>query len=186
MPALGRGLVRIHIPDAAPVAGVFRKLTPELQRAALEAAVFRAAGEVQKAVKAAAPVGTEPTRKTRRVRTAWRGTGKERKKLRLAQPESVAYDYGHLRNNIIRRRDRKGSSSALAVTLVGIGRAFWGRFLERGTVRMRPHPFYAASVAAAEPAMKCALADAFGKAVETAALRLGGAVSKANRTRLRG
>ena len=118
-----------------------RELPIELQKGALYAALHRAAGVVQQAVQAAAPQGTEPTRKTRRVWSATVRVRGRRTKLRLAAPVSIAYDYGRLRQNIRRRRANLRQTGEIAVSVTR-GRAFWAFFLEQGTRRMRPHPFW--------------------------------------------
>lgn len=137
-------------------------------------AVFRAllnsAAVIQQAVKAAAPVGTEPTRKTRRIWSTPIGRGRFRRKLRLSAPMSVSFDYGHLRDNVRRGRANRRRSNEIAV-VVGRGRAFWAYFLERGTRRMRPHPFWRLAAQSAEPQARAEFERAFRAAVDAAARR---------------
>ena len=49
-------------------------------------------------------------------------------------------DYGHLRDNIRVRRARATSEGKIVFN-INAGNAFWGYFLEFGTVKMSPHPF---------------------------------------------
>ena len=49
-------------------------------------------------------------------------------------------DYGHLRDNIRVRRARAKTDGKIVFT-INTGNAFWGYFLEFGTVKMPPHPF---------------------------------------------
>jgi HK97 gp10 family phage protein len=66
--------------------------------------------------------------------------GERRKYWSLASGATKSALYGHLRANIrIRKVDaRKATSVVYAVTT---GDAFWGYFLEWGTVDMSPHPW---------------------------------------------
>ncbi len=50
-------------------------------------------------------------------------------------------DYGDLRDNIKVRRDRARKQGNISFR-VTTGHGFWGYFLEVGTVRMRPHPWW--------------------------------------------
>jgi len=149
-----------------------RGLSAELQKGALYNALHRSAGVIQRAVQAAAPVGTEPTRKTRRVRSVFIARGRIRGRLRLAAPQSVAYDYGHLRENIRRRRLNFRRTGEIAVQVTR-GRAFWAFFLERGTRRMRPHPFWQRASKAAEAQARAEFERAFREAVQRAMARAG-------------
>lgn len=130
------------------LAARYAALPGKLPQQVIYAALHKSAAVVQEAVRAAAPVGTEPSRKTRRVRTAFVGRGKRRVKLRLNVAQAVAYDYGRLRGNIRRRRLR--ASTGEVGVQVTRGRAFWAFFLEQGTSRMRPHPFWQAASRGAE------------------------------------
>lgn len=52
---------------------------------------------------------------------------------------TVTY-YGHLRDNIKVRRARAKTDNKVVFNIT-TGDAFWGYFLEYGTVKMQPHPF---------------------------------------------
>jgi len=56
--------------------------------------------------------------------------------------------------------------------LVGIGRAFWGRFLEAGTRRMRPHVWWAPAIKAAQPEMLQSMSAALLKGLRAAVNRV--------------
>ena len=160
-----RRFISVVISDAAPAAVLLRRLPDDLARNVLQGGLLDSADVVRQAVRAAAPKGTEPTRKTR-TRFA-RGRGKRR-----GQRESVAYDYGHLQDNIrVVAAGRGGRGAAVRITT---GKAFWGLFLEKGTVRMRARPFFFRAAEAAYPRFLVAFADALGRGLRAAVLRLGG------------
>lgn len=143
-----------------------RDLPAKLQQGAIYAALHKSAQVVQQAVQRAAPVGTEPTRKTRRVGTSTVRFRGRRVKLRLAAPVSVSFDYGHLRDNIRRRRERRNTGQvAVSVTR---GRAFWAFFLEQGTRRMRAHPFWQRASKGVEAEARAEFEKAFRAAMLTA------------------
>lgn len=160
----------LTLTGAEQAAEQLRSLPAKLQGAPLYAALHRSAGVIQAAIQAAAPVGTEPTRKTRRIHSAFVLRGRARRKLRLAAPVSVAYDYGHLRQNIRRRRERFARTGQIAVSVTR-GRAFWAFFLEQGTRRMRPHPFWEAASRRAEVEARAVFEGAFRQALATALAR---------------
>lgn len=62
------------------------------------------------------------------------------KSWRKKNGDVVTADYGHLKENIRIRRD-KAHKEGHIVHLVTVGRAFWGRFLEYGTVKMAARPW---------------------------------------------
>lgn len=150
-------------------ARALNQLPEKLQSGAIYAALHRSAGVVQKAIKRAAPVGTEPTRKTRRV-FGVRVSARAGRYLRLAKPVSVSYDYGRLRDNIRRRRLNARRTGEIGVQVTR-GRAFWAFFLERGAGNVRPHPFWQRAAAAAEAEARAVFAEAFRGSVRTALSR---------------
>lgn len=79
---------------------------------------------VKQAFVEAAPVGAEPTAKTRRSKSG----------------KVVAYDYGRLRDNI-RIRKQKGEGQNQIKFSVGVGSAFWGIFSEFGTRHQAARPW---------------------------------------------
>jgi len=68
------------------------------------------------------------------------GPGRD-KTWRLKSGELGRANYGHLRNNI-RVRRVKAKKQHHIVFNVTTGRAFWGSFLEFGTVNMRARPWF--------------------------------------------
>lgn len=82
------------------------------------------AGVIKRAFVNAAPLGTEPTRKTRRTKKG----------------SVVAFDYGHLRANIRLRKQRVTRQHQIKYS-VGIGAAFWGLIQEFGSSRMAARPW---------------------------------------------
>jgi HK97 gp10 family phage protein len=123
----------VKIEGAAEIRAVLAKLPPDLAKAVERNALRKGAALVRNEARAAAAQfrNPRPSRKTRRVK----GGG------------SVAYDYGRLRRNIRlgqQKRAVKGMAPiqpGQAVVAVGIGSAFWGRFLEFGTRRMTKRPW---------------------------------------------
>lgn len=87
-----------------------------------------ASREAAKLVKAAfvanAPVGTEPTAKTRKTKAG----------------DVVRYDYGRLKNNIRVRKLRSDKQHQIKYG-VGIGAAFWGLIQEFGSKNMPARPW---------------------------------------------
>ena len=149
-----------------------RTLPAKLQAGVLYVALHRAAAVLQQAVQAAAPVGTEPTRKTRPVRTSSIRLPARRDLLQV--PQSVSYDYGRLRANIRRRRANLRASGGEIAVSVTRGRAFWAFFLEKGTRRMRARPFWQQASRGAEAAARAEFERAFHAAVQRAVSRAGG------------
>lgn len=69
-----------------------------------------------------------------------------RDKVKAAAPyletgSKMAEKYGHLRDNI-RVGRRKAFKQGMIVHTVNTGRAFWGMFVELGTVKMPPRPWF--------------------------------------------
>jgi HK97 gp10 family phage protein len=159
----------LRLDGAREWSATLSELPAELQRSALYVALHRSATVIQQAVRNAAPLGTEPSRKTRRVRTAFVARGRQRVKLRLVAPVTVSYDYGRLQQNIRRRRLR-ANSGEIGVEVTR-GRAFWAFFLEKGTRRMRPHPFWQAAARNAEAAARAEFEKQFRRAVQIALSR---------------
>jgi hypothetical protein len=172
--------IQISISNSSQVQDIFRKLTPELKRDALEAGLFIAATELQQAAKAAAPRGTGPAKKFTRTKG---GIQRER-------------SYGRLFSNISRRRMKQAPQPTVRI---GVGKAFWGKFVESGwnlTKRRKgeanrvlkaipARPWFGPAIAAATPAFTRAFAQYVQVAVIGAALRLGGRAGLGNATRLR-
>jgi HK97 gp10 family phage protein len=142
-----------------------RNLPAKLAQRGIYDGLHNAARVVQKAIVAAAPLGTEPSRKTRSIRTVSVMRGRKRVRLRLAQAQSVSYDYGRLKQNIRRRRASVAATGMFAIQITR-GRAFWAFFLEKGTSRMRPQPFWQAAAKSAEAAARKRFEETFAAAVQ--------------------
>ena len=162
----------VNVTGAAEAAEQLRSLPAKLRAGPLYAALHRSAGVLQQAIIAAAPQGTEPTRKTRRISTAFVRLRGKRVKLRLSAPVAVAYDYGRLRANIRRRRANLKTTEQIAVSVTR-GRAFWAFFQEQGTRRMRPHPFWQGASRRAEADARAEFRRAFDEALRRALARAG-------------
>jgi HK97 gp10 family phage protein len=122
------------------------KLLPERTRGKLLTGAVRAgANLVKKEIKARAPVGAEATKNNRK--------------------------YGHLRDNIIVAMDKTRSAVTYSV---GVGRAFWGRFLEFGTRFMAARPFMRPAFEASRDAAVRKMGDILGKGIEREAAKLAG------------
>lgn len=81
--------------------------------------------------------------------------------------------YGHLRDNIRIRKGKPRRAHSVSA-LVTIGNAFWGRFLEFGTIKMLARPFFRPAFAASQDKITKELASNLGKALDRIAKRLGG------------
>ena len=92
-------------------------------RAARRASAGYAARKFRGKFKAAVPVGTESTTKTRRNKD---GT-------------SRSYDYGRWNQNVRVQEDRGGDRSESSYRVTS-GNAFWGWFYEMGTARQPARP----------------------------------------------
>lgn len=94
-----------------------------------------------------------------------------KKYWRLKNGDVRSRDYGHLRDNIRVRavRSRKQNHIVYEVTT---GRAFWGTFLEFGTVSMRPHPWFRPILDRLHNRLFDVQADLLRTGIEKAAKRL--------------
>jgi HK97 gp10 family phage protein len=162
----------LTVAGGAETARFLATLPANLQKRAWYTALHRSAQVIEAAVKAAAPVGTASTRKTRRVRSGFVLRGRNRTKLRFADPVSVSYDYGRLRANIRRRRQQFNNTGQIAVSVTR-GRAFWAFFLEQGTRRMAARPFWQAASKRAEAQARAAFETAYRAALLDVARRSG-------------
>jgi hypothetical protein len=172
--------IQLSISNASQVQEIFRKLTPELKRDALEAGLFIASVELQQAARAAAP----------------RGTGPEKKLTRSRGGIQRVSSYGRLFSNISRRRVKQAPQPTVRI---GVGKAFWGRFIESGwnlTKRAKgkaprvlkaipARPWFGPAIAAATPRFVAAFGQYVQVTVIGAALRLSRSVGAQNATRLR-
>lgn len=113
----------MQVPDSRPVQDVLRGLTPELRRAALEAALRKGATIISREVKTSAPVGT----------------GSTLRRMRRRGGAVVESDYGRLRDNVrvVRPRQRVSAAQRVATISVTARNAFWGYFLEYGWMLTR-------------------------------------------------
>ena len=80
-------------------------------------------------------------------------------------------DYGHLRDNL-RVRRMKSVKPYTVPFIVTIGRAFWGFFLEHGTVRMAARPWARPTFDRMQTGMMNAIVETLRKGTERAARRL--------------
>jgi HK97 gp10 family phage protein len=147
------GIVGLKLDGTSPLLAKMRQLPADLQSRYMLRALRRGANRLADAVRAAAPLGTEPSRKTRTVGTLRVAIGRRRRVVRLSTGVSVSYDYGRLRENI-RARVRSRLYKGIPVLRVSPGRAFWGLFLEKGTKRQGARPFFQRTVAANLDAME--------------------------------
>ncbi len=123
----------VKIEGADAIREAFRHLPDVLAKKVIDAALRKGAKAVQDDARAAAAQfkNPRPSRKTRR------GKG----------GVSTPYDYGRLRANIRIGRPRRTPKNAKPLDpneqwiAVGLGNAFWGRFLEFGTKRQRRTPW---------------------------------------------
>jgi HK97 gp10 family phage protein len=118
-------------------------------------ATREAAKIVREAFIAAAPVGTEPTRKTRRKKNG----------------EIVPYDYGRLRDNI-RIKKGKASNRHQVKFGVGVGAAFWGLIQEFGSKNMAARPWMRPAFDSVAPKVVDEIARLVGLGITREAKRL--------------
>lgn len=116
---------RLHLEGAKELEKALGEIGVEMAEKVGRAAVRKAAQGFREGLKEAAPYN--PAGPTPKVYTAKDGSVRRT-------------DYGHLRDNL-RVRYEKTREPYMVRYLVTIGRAFWGYFLEVGTVRMRPRPW---------------------------------------------
>lgn len=102
-----------------------------------------------------APVGTEPTEKTRTLRSG----------------KVVKFDYGRLRDNI-RIRKAKADSPNQVKFSVGVGAAFWGLFQEFGTSKMAARPWMRPAFEIAGPRVITEIGRLLGVGITREAKRL--------------
>ncbi len=81
--------------------------------------------------------------------------------------------YGRLTANV-KVRKGKPRKPYLVAYYVSIGSAFWGRFLEYGTVRMLARPFFGPAFRAIQSKANDQLSTELGKALDRIVKRLGG------------
>ncbi len=119
-----------------------------------------AAREGAKIIKAAfveaAPIGTEPTGKTRRTRSG----------------KVVAFDYGRLRDNI-RIRKQRGDNPNQVKFSIGIGSAFWGLLQEFGTRHQAARPWLRPTFQVVGPQVITEVGRLLGLGITREAKRLG-------------
>lgn len=144
----------LKIEGAAELSAALKALGPEATKAG-RAALRQSAQDLRDRVRAAAPVGHGSTRKYRRLKNG----------------SSQSYDYGRLRDNI-RAREVKARTDNTIVFIVTTGNAFWSRFLEYGTRKMRARPFFAPVFQAERPAQVEAIRQRLIRQIELAARRL--------------
>lgn len=86
------------------------------------------------------------------------------------QPKGASARYGHLRDNI-RIKKQKAAKQGHIVHFVTTGRAFWGKFLEYGTRRMRARPWFRPVFEANRDALLNAHIDELRTGIDHAAKR---------------
>lgn len=117
----------------------------------------RATNVMRDAVKANAPEGDQPTRRTWRNKDGSQGVA----------------DYGRLKQNIKTRKQRARKAHTISY-VVTTGRAFWGRFSEFGTEHEPARPWFKPAVDKVAGQVVSAIQTELKKAIDKA-------VRKANR-----
>lgn len=80
--------------------------------------------------------------------------------------------YGHLRDNIRIRKGKPRKAHSVSA-IVTIGNAFWGRFLEFGTIKMMARPFFRPALEASKEQIVEELHKNLSKALASAVKRHG-------------
>lgn len=164
-----------------------KELPKDLAKRALANATRAGAAELAKAAKAAAPVRTDgklkklrPTLTRAAARRIARRIGKARggsvqltrAEIRQLAPEGAANGPtrgpGYLKKNIKVYGVRLTQEGVMSAR-VGVGKAFYGGFLEHGTKKMRARPWFGAAVEAARAAAIKAVGDVLKVEIEKAA-----------------
>lgn len=99
------------------------------------------------------------------------------KSWRRKDGSSVTADYGHLKDNIRLRRD-KARKEGHIVHLVTVGRAFWGRFLEYGTIKMAARPWMRPAFEANKEAVADIQREELDRLIKRTAKKIPGAKAK--------
>lgn len=126
---------------------LLKQLPPNIEKRVLQRAVNAGASEIRKAVKAAAPVGKEPSQ--------------------------ASAKYGRLKQNIrvMRlKRVQRGAKGARVWTRF----AFWGYFLEFGTKHQPARPWFEPAVASSQASAFDKMRTALVIGIEREANRLAG------------
>lgn len=120
-------------------------------------AVRRGAVVIRNAVVQAAPVGDDNTSRTYRI---------------AGGNQTRTVDYGHLRDNI---RVQKGQhrKAHTVVSLVTTGKAFWGRILETGSIKMAAQPWFKPALDNAASAALAAMVNTLEKSIARAIKKAG-------------
>lgn len=113
------------------------------------------ANELRDALRESAPRGDGPTKKTKRLKSGG----------------SASYDYGRLKDNI-RVTESRARKDNTIVMKVSTGNAFWGRFLEFGTVNMRARPWMRPVFDRMQNVLVASLGKQLGIQIERAAKRI--------------
>jgi len=151
----------MKVQGAKEAARVLKKLPTEVRRKVLRAAARKPATILKKAVIARAPSGPEIERTGPRA------------------------SYGKLKEEIRVFRASRMSGRTRESVIVDIGRAFWGKFLERGTSKMTPKPFMVPAFEASVTEMVRAMRDTLGKGIEREAKKLAGPLGSTLKKRRR-
>jgi HK97 gp10 family phage protein len=99
------------------------------------------------------------------------GEGSAQKSYRTKVGQSVKYNYGRLKDNI-RVREARARKDNTIVMQVTSGNAFWGRFLEFGTVKMGARPWFRPVFDRMHNSLVKAISKNLGTQIERAAKRL--------------
>lgn len=124
---------------------VLKELPPAMQKSVLAPAVAAGARVMRREIKAATPVG--------------------------ADPSEASQTYGRARDNVVISRLRR-LRRAVAGYRVSMGRAFWMTWYEFGTSRQPARPFFRPAVERATSEAVKAMRDALARGLERAARRL--------------
>jgi HK97 gp10 family phage protein len=149
----------VHIDGLKEIEKVMQNLGPALAKREASGAVASGARVIRREIRANVPVGDKKVKRSK--------------------------DYGKLRDNI--RITRRKFARFSVEYAIHTGDAFWARFLEFGTVKMPPQPFFTSafdrSKNAAVSSIISRLSDRLPKLAEEVAGRFG-SISKVVKRRL--
>lgn len=141
-----------HVSGFRELEKTLKAMGPEVATKAGNEGLRKATNVMRDAVKARAPAGDQPTKRTWRNKDGSQGSA----------------DYGRLRQNIRTRKQRSKRAHTLRY-IVTTGKAFWGRFSEFGTEHEPARPWFKPAIDQVAAEVSKAIKTELAKAIERAA-----------------
>lgn len=141
-----------HVSGFKELEKTLKAMGPQVATKAGNEGLRKATNQLRDIVRANAPVGDQPTKRTWRNKDGSQGSA----------------DYGRLRQNIKTRKQKSKRAYTLRY-IVTTGNAFWGRFSENGTENEPARPWFKPAVDKAASEVSQAIATELRKAIDKAA-----------------